>query len=372
MKILFICGCLEPGKDGVGDYVRRMADGCQALGCVVTMLALNDHHVSALTIHDANRYRVVRVPNQFPAAGRKQRLSEIVTAAKPEVISLQYSPFAYDHWGIAAGLAGLAPVLPPSIARHILLHELWLEHRDGGWRAQLRGRLQRIALRRTLRAWQPAVVQTTNDAYQLRLARLGVNARKLALPSNVPVCKPGNSSWFEQEVELPGESNSRWVFGIFGTIHPEWDGASALQRLIEVAEKNNRTTLFLSIGRSESHFRRWQEWQQRFGEKVVWSPLGERPLSQISEFLQKIDFGLSTNPLALTGKSGSVAAMLEHGLPVIVFRLEGERRLPSIHRAEQIIPADETLNERISRARKLPPEDRLLPVAREFLDTFCG
>ena len=25
MKIVFICGCLEPGKDGVGDYTRRLS-----------------------------------------------------------------------------------------------------------------------------------------------------------------------------------------------------------------------------------------------------------------------------------------------------------------------------------------------------------
>jgi hypothetical protein len=371
MKILFICGCLEPGYGGVGDYVRRMADGCQALGCVVTMLALNDHCVSSLKLQDANGHRMVRIPNQFLAARRKQCLSETATAVKPDVISLQYSPFAYDRWGIAGNLADLAPVLPRSAIRHILFHELWLERRDGGWKAQLRGRLQRIALRRSLRAWQPAVIQTTNDAYKQRLARIGISARKLALPSNVPVYKPANSTWFEQQLELPGEANSRWVFGIFGTIHPEWDGAFALERLIEVAEKNHRAAFFISIGRTNSHLGRWKQWQQRFGERVVRSPLGERPISQISEFLQKIDFGLSTNPLALSGKSTSVAAMLEHGLPVIVFRLEGERRLPSIYRAEQIIPADETLNERISEARKLPPEDRLSAVAREFLDTLC-
>jgi hypothetical protein len=369
MKVLFVCGCLEPGYDGVGDYVRRMANGCQALGCEVTMLALNDHHVLSLTVQDANGNRLVRVPKQFPAARRKQCFSDIVTGAKPKIISLQYSPFAYDHWGIAGDLADFGLALPPATIRHVLLHELWLERRDGGCQPQLRGRLQTLALRRTLSVWRPAVIHTTNDTYRQRLAGIGVNARILALLSNVPVSKPGNSTWFERQVELLGEADSRWVFGIFGTIHHEWDGASALERLIEVAETNHRSAIFLSIGRTNSQ-PRWKEWQQRFGQRVVRSPLGERPVSQISEFLQKIDFGLSTNPLALTGKSGSVAAMLEHGLPVIVFRLEGERCLPSIYRAEQIIPADQTLNERISRAKKLKPEDRLLSIATEFLDAF--
>ena len=25
MNLLFICGSLEPGKDGVGDYIRRLS-----------------------------------------------------------------------------------------------------------------------------------------------------------------------------------------------------------------------------------------------------------------------------------------------------------------------------------------------------------
>jgi hypothetical protein len=36
--------------------------------------------------------------------------------------------------------------------------------------------------------------------------------------------------------------------------------------------------------------------------------------------LRALDLGISANPLALTGKSGSVAAMREHGLPVCIVR----------------------------------------------------
>jgi hypothetical protein len=50
--------------------------------------------------------------------------------------------------------------------------------------------------------------------------------------------------------------------------------------------------------------------------------IGELQEARVSNCLSEMDFGISTTPLSLLGKSGSVAAMWEHGLPVIVTRLE--------------------------------------------------
>jgi hypothetical protein len=41
---------------------------------------------------------------------------------------------------------------------------------------------------------------------------------------------------------------------------------------------------------------------------------------EISKILQCLDLGLATSPRQLIQKSGSVAAMLEHGLPILVTR----------------------------------------------------
>jgi hypothetical protein len=42
MKILFLTGSLEPGKDGVGDYTRLLANECGERGHEVFLLGLND------------------------------------------------------------------------------------------------------------------------------------------------------------------------------------------------------------------------------------------------------------------------------------------------------------------------------------------
>ena len=46
---------------------------------------------------------------------------------------------------------------------------------------------------------------------------------------------------------------------------------------------------------------------------------GELPASQISKELAQCDFGVSTTPYDVIGKSGATAAMFEHRLPVIVY-----------------------------------------------------
>jgi hypothetical protein len=48
MKIIFICGSLEPGQDGVGDYVRRLA----------AELILKQNEVSIIALYDKNVKRL--------------------------------------------------------------------------------------------------------------------------------------------------------------------------------------------------------------------------------------------------------------------------------------------------------------------------
>ena len=47
MKIIFLCSSLAPGKDGVGDYCRKMAANLACLGNESVIIALNDKFLSA-------------------------------------------------------------------------------------------------------------------------------------------------------------------------------------------------------------------------------------------------------------------------------------------------------------------------------------
>ena len=48
MRLVFLCASLEPGRDGVGDYTRRLAAELAARGHDVACVAMNDRHARAL------------------------------------------------------------------------------------------------------------------------------------------------------------------------------------------------------------------------------------------------------------------------------------------------------------------------------------
>ncbi|WAC39053.1 hypothetical protein [Pedobacter sp. SL55] len=52
-------------------------------------------------------------------------------------------------------------------------------------------------------------------------------------------------------------------------------------------------------------------------QKIHYDVLGIQPDSVISKLFTASDLGISTTPYYLSDKSGSVAAMLEHALPVL-------------------------------------------------------
>ena len=63
LKVLFICGGLHPGADGVGDYVRRLAAELICQGHLAGIIALNDAHTN-LEINDYQQEGGLRIPKK--------------------------------------------------------------------------------------------------------------------------------------------------------------------------------------------------------------------------------------------------------------------------------------------------------------------
>jgi hypothetical protein len=69
------------------------------------------------------------------------------------------------------------------------------------------------------------------------------------------------------------------------------------------------------VGRCGAEQDMWSEVWQSQGLKV--NLLGEKSIDEVSEVLLGASVGISTTPVILAQKSGSVAAMVHHGLPVL-------------------------------------------------------
>jgi hypothetical protein len=107
------------------------------------------------------------------------------------------------------------------------------------------------------------------------------------------------------------------------------------------------------------------------------SLVGEQDATTVSLLLKNSDLGIAAHPWALVGKSGAVAAMLEHGLPVVVPRDDWHLAGDSPSTA----PSGDPLLARLAEldaprtrswlAMRRPPESLLPRVAVEFLQQLA-
>src|SRR5690606_39818307 len=80
MNIAFICGSLEPGKDGVGDYTRRLAGELLRNGHNATIIAINDRYITQCWNGEQKdvevNVRVLRLPSQHNWSSRLNKIEK--------------------------------------------------------------------------------------------------------------------------------------------------------------------------------------------------------------------------------------------------------------------------------------------------------
>src|SRR4051812_20090145 len=105
MRILFICGCLEPGKDGVGDYTRRLAEASIGQEHEVFLISLQDKYVVSndfvANVQNgvAVQIQTARLSANIMWSERIKIINRIIEDYKPNWISLQYVPYSFNKKG---------------------------------------------------------------------------------------------------------------------------------------------------------------------------------------------------------------------------------------------------------------------------------
>lgn len=302
MKIAFVTSCLEPACDGVGDYTTLLAEECARRGHTVARLALNDARL-AETLDTPG---VLRFPHTLPWPDRLSRARQWLEAFAPEWISLQFVNYGFHPRGFAGATAGRMRSLFAGWPVQVFLHELWVGEELGApWKHRAIGWWQRRGVLELLRTLDVRLIHTSNETYVHLLARHGLTARRLPLFGSLP---------------LPSEDISRpediLTFAFFGTLHPVWppeplfSQLRALNKPVELVHAGN-------IGAGETL---WRELESRYRADFQFRRLGRLEPQALADFFAAASFGVATTPWALIGKSASVAAMLDCGLPVIVNR----------------------------------------------------
>jgi hypothetical protein len=312
MKILFLCGSVEPGKDGVGDYTRRLAGELIRKGHRAVILSLCDKHVNCLLsetqISEETPVKVWRIPKATHYNQRLPITQEIVKEVAPDWISLQFVPYGFDSKGLPFWLLRFLKQLKGFHQWHIMFHELWLGiEKESSLKNKFIGCVQLKLIKFMMTSLSFIVIHTQSKLHLHYLNKHKIATSLLPLFGNIPVLKMTKQTEAEAELQLV----------IFGTIHH-----GALISLVDfivdakkMMKANSRTYKFIFIGRNGTSINNLIQKLQE--HTISFDIMGELNEIEISKHLSKAFYGISTTPYKISEKSGAIAAMKEHGLNVL-------------------------------------------------------
>lgn len=234
---------------------------------------------------------------------------EIKNLSTHELTSVQFAPYTYSTSGLnGKNLNCLAEFIKTNKV-HINFHEIWIgAYPNASWKEKFIGWLQKKEILKFLEMVNPSHITCSNAAAMDRLKQAGIQAKYLYLFGNVP---------YAPSADISVLSNLR--IALFGTPYEKFPYNILAEKLTEFTASLNKPVEFRIIGRQRGNdgLHQIRNISKKFNFSL--SETGELSPQSISIELQNCDLGLCTSPYDVLGKSGTAAAMLEHGLPVIAF-----------------------------------------------------
>lgn len=322
-SIAILCSCLEPGRDGVGDQARHLAEALLRKGVTCNLLALNDRQIDRPYENMLGAdISVVRLPSSMPRRTRAHIATRHIASWRPDWISLQIVAYGFSNKGILYPELLWLPQLLAPYRVALMMHELWVGLSVfASTKNRIVGLLQRHALIGLLRNLAPSLIHTSNEYYQEVLRHVGIQAGLLPIFGNIPVTA-GKADWLPAALRERGivdwspDLPAHWLFAMFGSIIPNWPAAPLFQALEKIAARHKKKVVIAIAGNIGSGAALVTEWRRRF-PKIDFVSMGHRSEAEISELLNSAHFGITSHPRELLGKSSSALAMFQHGLPVI-------------------------------------------------------
>jgi hypothetical protein len=308
MKILFICGSAEPGKDGVGDYTRRLCGELIKMGHIAQILSLCDLQVTSFSRQfqetEGGTVEVNRIPIATSNNQRFIWLQNILNDFQPDWISLQFVPYSFNPKGLPFWLPMFLKKLKGNHKWHIMFHELWLGiDMESSFRHKCIGKLQQLIVKKMIHTTKPYFISTQNKLYQFFLQSHNIKTDILPICGNIPVAAIKNGS------------NEFTQLVLFGTIHPGAPFKEFVNDLIIKAKKFEKPIKFVFIGKNGPELTTFTNVLENCN--IYCEVMGIQSEKIISQVLINSDFGISTTPYFQTEKSGVFAAYREHQISTI-------------------------------------------------------
>jgi len=316
MRIVFVCGSLEPGKDGVGDYTRLLAAELLNCGHQPALLAVNDRHISGEVEEgphqDASAIPAVRFPAGMSRKERYRRATLWIAPFEPDLLSVQYVPYSYHVKGLPFHFKAFVKGLAKRYKLQIMFHELWLD-RPENMGQRLIMCIQKYLIHTFITGCRPAIVNVSFPFNQRRLQAIGIKSSVLPLFGNIP---ERETVLFLPEFSAVADYPIRILY--FGRAPGGVSKEQIMERLNAFcADRVNRVAVLVASGNSQAtdHFvGELRDRLNRHGARIV--DFGFLSTDEISFLMNSGTLGIARSAPRLLGKSGSAIAMLEHGLPV--------------------------------------------------------
>lgn len=371
MDIIFICGSLEPGKDGVGDYTRRLAVELRKQKVSVAMLALNDRFVGNRIETPQELIEieipVLRLGRKIPFRQKTRTAKKWIEKYDPEWLSLQFVPYSFNRKGIPWMLSSQLGSFSKGRKWHIMFHELWIEKTN--LKSSIIASLQAYFIRKLCEKLQPGVIHTSLPAYKKRLKSISLSAKKLPIFSNI----------MENRGYLNGYNH---LFNIvfFSQFTPRESVIDFLRQLVRELFIVGQDFRVLLLGGNQME-------RLALVTKIRNIPGVNRRIIyrgfledlELYKVIHNSDLCITPVPRHVLGKSGSVAAFLSQGIPVAApFVKKGYEKLGigfyEDHLKQAIIeqPNLESFKRAREAARKAPDFLSLTKIAGKFSSDLFG
>jgi hypothetical protein len=374
MRILFICGSLDPGRDGVGDYTRQLASACVELGHSCLLVSICDVVDEASQIGD---FQLIRRRDILHASAEQQAaLQATITQWQPDWHSLQFVCFAFHPKGFVHALFSFLSVLPDGASRHIMFHELWIRQAPMmPFKLRILGLLQRLQILRAIKRWKPHQCHTSHALYHAILSENQISSKELPLFGNIPIAPPADNGVSTLLSNHKTATSVRIVIVPFSQLD-RWEVLEAMTRLHALACSAELTLHIVQVGVDRNGESRWAQIKQ-FCEQWGWEcdQLGPQDTTTVSQLMQVADFGMNSAHIQMCQKSGAVLSMLEHGLPVLCAGINPESRRaikrPVNASLFSINDDNDTLLRLLKSPPKRAPESGVIAVTQQFISDLA-
>lgn len=332
MRICFLTTGLERGKEGIGDYCRELATELQHQGHQVLIMALKDSHLEParnvkVFTHtqptETEPLIYLRLSDRLSVSKRSAEAMKFIKDFNPDYISVQ---FGFDWFGKGwLGLRSLCRKLSRNRKRHLHLHDIWYGPKPpNSLFEKISLTFREFQLKQFIAKFRPDSIHTHSLTLQQIMHRKGYKINNIPLFSNVPVKNKNQSDWifdlFQRNGLLltPENRNEYYVFTVFGKFFHVFNPATFMAKFVPALNSSGRKGVIIYAGNLQGDAKNiWETIELESGQNIYPIHAGHLTLDELSDILAFSDYGLSTYPPALLDKSGTVAAFIEHGLPII-------------------------------------------------------